>query len=221
MVEFDPGKDRFLRLNLNSSNKKLRAEIFSDIDAFSQFVNDEIEQSSCRYAIGGYNEYRDIYSRSAVFDGNNVDAEPRRRHLGLDIWGKAGTIVYCPVDAVVHSTGTNMAIGDYGATVILQHQLDDIIFHTLYGHVSLDDLNLKPGTKINGGQMFAHFGEPFENGHWPPHLHFQIIIDMEDKTGDYPGVCRESEKTYYLENCPDPDLIADMNRYGIESIMKD
>jgi hypothetical protein len=54
-----------------------------------------------------------------------------------------------------------------------------------------------------------------ENARWPPHLHFQIVIDMEipiaiGKKGDYPGVCKLSEKEKYLNNCLDPDLILQM-----------
>ncbi|RYZ44700.1 MAG: peptidase M23, partial [Chitinophagaceae bacterium] len=45
---------------------------------------------------------------------------------------------------------------------------------------------------------------------WPPHLHFQIIKDMHGWKGDYPGVCRFSEKEAYLQNCPDADLILQM-----------
>ena len=52
-----------------------------------------------------------------------------------------------------------------------------------------------------------------ENGHWPPHLHFQIILDMQLKEGDYPGVCKYSEREKYLANCPDPDLILQLNQY--------
>lgn len=58
--------------------------------------------------------------------------------------------------------------------------------------------------------MIGHFGEPAENGDWPPHLHFQVIHDMEFKKGDYPGVCSISERERYLKNCPDPDLILKM-----------
>jgi hypothetical protein len=36
---------------------------------------------------------------------------------------------------------------------------------------------------------------------------------MGIKEGDYPGVCKYSEREKYLENCPDPDLILQMNRY--------
>jgi hypothetical protein len=57
---------------------------------------------------------------------------------------------------------------------------------------------------------------PQENGQWPPHLHFQVIIDMEFKKGDYPGVCKLNEKEKYLRNCPNPDLILQMMQYAIE-----
>ena len=86
-------------------------------------------------------------------------------------------------------------------------------FYTLYGHLSLSAIkNLNGGERIEEGDVFAEFGIPSENGHWPPHLHFQIIIDLEDWTGDYPGVCKYSERKV-LSNCPDPDLILQMNQY--------
>jgi len=53
-----------------------------------------------------------------------------------------------------------------------------------------------------------------ENGQWPPHLHFQVIIDMENWRGDYPGVCSLPEKEKFLNNCPDPDLILQMMKHA-------
>ena len=44
-------------------------------------------------------------------------------------------------------------------------------------------------------------------GGWAPHLHLQLMFDMQGKTGDYPGVCRFSEKDLYLKNIPNPQLI--------------
>jgi murein DD-endopeptidase MepM/ murein hydrolase activator NlpD len=116
---------------------------------------------------------------------------------------------------VVHSFAFNDQYGDYGATIILFHQLEEYSFHTLYGHLSLKDLNgLTEGTQVSAGDLIAHFGEPQENGHWPPHLHFQIIIDMEGNKGDYPGVCKFSECEKHINNCPDPDLILTMMQYA-------
>jgi hypothetical protein len=61
--------------------------------------------------------------------------------------------------------------------------------------------------------VVGHFGQPKENGNWPPHLHFQVIKDIRIKDGDYPGVCATSEKKKYLTNCPDADLILNMMKY--------
>ena len=67
--------------------------------------------------------------------------------------------------------------GDYGATIILTHILEGITFYSLYGHLSLNSIkNIHEGERIKKGNVFAEFGIPTENGHWPPHLHFQLIL---------------------------------------------
>ena len=170
-----------------------------------------MREANATYGIGGYAEHRTIYSRSTVFD---TGGEPRRLHLGTDVWGTAGTPVFAPLAGTVHSFAFNDAFGDYGATIILQHQLNTVLFHTLYGHLNLASLqHLKEGQAIAQGQQLAALGEPHENGHWPPHLHFQIVNDMQGYKGDYPGVCRFSERAAFLDNCPNPDLILNLNRF--------
>lgn len=204
VVPFDPAVDRLFTFDLTASNKDLSAELVADTDAFSAYVDGQRLQRNARYAIGGYGEHRTLYSRSEVFDAGE---EPRRFHLGLDIWGDAGTAIHAPLDAIVHSLAFNDHFGDYGATIILEHHMDGAVFYSLYGHLALADLQLEKGQRIAKGQAFAHFGPPPENGWWPPHLHMQLIISLEGKEGDYPGVCRYSERERYLANCPDPDLI--------------
>lgn len=168
---------------------------------------------------GGYNERREIYRRSALFNEYPAAVyseleEPRNRHLGIDIWGPAGTPVMAPIDGTIHSLAYNDHFGDYGATIILHHQIDGFVFHTLYGHLAYADLaHKRVGQFIARGEEFAHFGEPKENGDWPPHLHFQVIIDMGDWQGDYPGVCKPSELDKYLLNSPDADLVLQMGEY--------
>jgi murein DD-endopeptidase MepM/ murein hydrolase activator NlpD len=215
VVPFDADNDRLLLLDFTSQNKTLTEEIFNDIKKFSAYINDQLKQVNAKYGIGGYNEHRTIYSRSATFDSSEGE-EPRRLHLGIDIWGDAGTPVFAPMGGMVHSFAFNNSFGDYGATVVLLHQLDGIAFYTLYGHVSVKDIGvLNEGQYVNHGQEFAHFGEPHENGQWPPHLHFQIIADMQFKKGDYAGVCKFSEREKYLHSCPDPDLILQMMQYAV------
>ena len=206
VVPFDKN-DRFLLLDFTARNQELNSDILAGTDQFIKYINSKLEAAGAKYGIGGYNEHRTIYSRSRVFDPVEGE-EPRRLHLGVDIWGKPYTRVMAPLDGIVHSFGFHNAFGDYGTTIILTHQLDGFTFHTLYGHLSLNSIkNLQEGELIKRGEVLGEFGIPFENGHWPPHLHFQIVIDMEGNKGDYPGVCKFSERDRYLANCPDGNLI--------------
>ena len=221
VVPFEPLRDRLLRLEFTEDNQELTSDILNDTQKFTEHLNGKIQTSHAKYGIGGYGEYRSVYSRSKLFDARNSPlgnlgeiAEPRRLHLGIDIWGKPNTPVMAPLDGIVHSFSSNNNYGDYGVTIILSHQLEGSTFYTLYGHLSLNSIkNLQVGDTIRKGDVFGEFGIPIENGHWPPHLHFQVIIDIEGWIGDYPGVCKFSEKEAYLANCPDPDLILQMNQY--------
>ncbi len=211
VVLFDKNNDKLLLLDFTERNPLVTPEITGDISVFSDYIQKLLRESGATFGIGGYLENRTVYSRSRVFDADESGEEPRTLHLGIDIWGKAGTPVFTPIDGTVHSFGFNDQYGDYGATIILAHQLGNQQLHTLYGHLALKDLQgLTEGKKIKAGEEIAHFGVPEENGHWPPHLHFQLIWDMEGRKGDYPGVCKYSEMDKYASNCPDPDLVLDM-----------
>jgi murein DD-endopeptidase MepM/ murein hydrolase activator NlpD len=210
VVDFNPPKDKLYHFDLTASNAELREADLTDTQRFSGYIDQKLKSTKSRYGIGGYGENRPLYRRSILFEGE----EPRTIHLGVDIWGPAGTSVYAALGGVVHSFAFNNNFGDYGATIILQHQLETKVFCTLYGHLALKDLaQVKEGKYISRGELIGHFGEPAENGNWPSHLHFQVIEDMRVKKGDYPGVCSVSESEKYLANCPDPDLVLGMMKY--------
>jgi peptidoglycan LD-endopeptidase LytH len=222
VVPFNPQTDKLFPFNFTENNKELTTDQIADTEKFANYINAQLKKSHCTYGIGGYNEHRTLYARSKHFDfspsplveRSRGEEEPRRLHLGTDIWGEAGTKIMSPLDGIVHSFAFNNNDSDYGATIILTHNIDRISFHTLYGHLSLNSIkNLHEGKRITGGEVFTEFGMRFENGNWPPHLHFQIITDMEKWQGDYPGVCKFSEKEKWLQNSPDPDLILDLNKY--------
>ncbi len=210
VVDFDPAKEKLFPFNFTASNTTLGASEIADTKLFSDYIERTLKSNDAKYGIGGYKENRTLYRRSELFAGE----EARSLHLGIDIWGPAGTPVYAALGGMVHSFAYNDNFGDYGATIILLHQLETIAFHTLYGHLSLADIStLHEGAYINRGQVIGHFGKPEENGNWPPHLHFQIIHNLYLKDGDYPGVCKLSESEAYLANCPDADLILNMMKY--------
>jgi murein DD-endopeptidase MepM/ murein hydrolase activator NlpD len=201
IVPFHPDTDRIKSLNLSDTNPLLTPDVFNHTKRFAGFIEEHLQ--GARYGIGGYMENRTVYSRSRVFDGTS---EPRTLHLGVDIWGAPGTPVMAPISGILHSKGNHPEYGNYGATLVMQHQIEELIFYTLYGHLSERDLILEPGTLIPSGSTFAHFGTPKENGHWPPHLHFQVILDLQGASGDYPGVCAISERDFYQQNCPNPAI---------------
>ena len=210
VVPFDPANDRLYPLDFTADNKSLSPDEIADTESFAIWIKATLREHGARYGIGGYGEHRTLYARSKHFDAGE---EPRRLHLGIDLWGPAGTKIMAPLDGVVHSFGFNNNDSDYGATLILTHNLGDIGFHILYGHLSLNSIkNLYEGHHISKGDVIAEFGMRFENGNWPPHLHFQMILDMEGWKGDYPGVCKFSERERWLANCPDPDLVLRMMR---------
>ena len=124
------------------------------------------------------------------------------------MWIKAGTSVLAVLDGNVHSFQNNTSLGDYGPTIILQHEIENVFFYTLYGHLSLESIeNLSIGQEFLKGEKLATLGNFPINGDYAPHLHFQIIKNIENYTGDYPGVCSENTLDYYLDNCPDPNLL--------------
>src|SRR6201996_9190981 len=231
VVPFDANRDRLFTFDFTEHNTSLAPEAIANTDQFATWINHTLHLHHAKYGIGGYGEHRTLYARSAHFDqpalitragseaprstaAERPETEPRRLHLGVDIWGPSGTKVMAPLDGIIHSFAFNNNDSDYGATIILTHNIDGVSFHTLYGHLSLNSLkNLYEGQKVTKGEVIAEFGMRFENGNWPPHLHFQIIADMQGWKGDYPGVCRFSERMQWLDNCPDPDLILQMQQY--------
>lgn len=214
VVLFNENKDKLVAMNFTATNTSLTETVVNDTDLFCSYIDDTLKNAGAVYGIGGYNELRTVYSRSSLFGSDGVDAEPRRLHLGTDIWGPADTPVYAFLGGMVHSFAFNDNYGDYGATLILLHQLEGISFYTLYGHISLKNINtLTAGQYVNRGDCIANFGVVQENGHWPPHLHFQVIADIALNEGDYPGVCKFSEREKYLDNCPGPDLILQLNQF--------
>ncbi len=189
-------------IDLSASNTSLADIDLDDQHDFEAFMNSEIQKGAGVCGIGGYLENRVIYRRSAHFESAEAS---RCIHLGIDVWLPAETPVFAPVDGVVHSFGINDNYADYGGTLILQHMGPDGVYWTLYGHISHDSIEgLIEGDIINKGDMIARLGSWDENGNWPPHLHFQVITDLLDNQGDFPGVCRTDETQFFKEICPDP-----------------
>lgn len=200
-------KADYIPIDLSINNKQLQAIDLSSSEALGIYINTHITSLQAKVAYGGYLETRNIYNRSDYFNASNSETE-RNIHLGVDLWIAAETPVFTPLDAKVHSFKNNINFGDYGPTIILEHNLEGIRFYTLYGHLSLESLEkIKIGQKFKQGDQIATLGNVSVNGDYPPHLHFQIIKDIQQYVGDYPGVCSKQDLAFYKSNCLDPNLL--------------
>ncbi|WP_370000518.1 peptidoglycan DD-metalloendopeptidase family protein [Winogradskyella sp.] len=200
-------KEAYIPLYLSVNNPNLNTVNTSSSKDLEVFILEHIAKHNARVAFGGYLEQRGIYNRSDYF--NTVNSEENRDiHLGLDLWIEADSPVYAPLDGIVHSLKNNANFGDYGPTIIVEHRVNGDKFFTLYGHLSLDSIkNLEIGVEVKRGQQLATLGIAEVNGDYPPHLHFQIIRDIQDYAGDYPGVSDQLSLEFYKKNCPDPNLL--------------
>ncbi|WET02699.1 peptidoglycan DD-metalloendopeptidase family protein [Flavobacterium sp. YJ01] len=196
----------YVPLNLSVSNQELIDAKLETSDDFEQYIFNYLEKNNAKVAFGGYIEGRFLYQRSSIFFNESIPE--RNIHIGLDLWTEAGTQVLAALDGKVHSFKNNEGLGDYGPTIILEHVAENEKFYTLYGHLSLESIeNLKIGDYFKKGDQIATLGESSVNGDYAPHVHFQIIHNIENYWGDYPGVCNAKDLNFYIENCPDPNLL--------------
>jgi murein DD-endopeptidase MepM/ murein hydrolase activator NlpD len=200
-----PWKD-YTPLDLSMGNPALKNLSIADPEVCQAYIDGILMSNSAQVAYGGYLEKRNLYAQNTHFQGGG--AAIRNIHLGVDFWAKAGTSVVAPLNGTVHSFRNNAAIGDYGPTIVLQHTILEVEFYSLYGHLSLGSLDgLFIGKPFRQGDVIGRLGTPDINVNYAPHLHFQLIQEIGDHQGDYPGVCTTSDVEYYQKNCPNPLLL--------------
>lgn len=197
----------FVPIDLSDQEtSELNIDLSSEF-ALQDYLEIYLREREAKAAYGGYLEKRSLYDRSSYF-GDSSHSYKRNIHLGIDVWAPAETPVYSPLPGKIHSQQDNLNYGDYGPTIILEHLLNDQKFYTLYGHLSRESLySYKVGEEIIINKPLALLGSNEVNGNYAPHLHFQLIMDIGDKIGDYPGVSSANDLHFYSKNCPDPNIL--------------
>jgi murein DD-endopeptidase MepM/ murein hydrolase activator NlpD len=197
---------QYTSIDLSVSNSELsQIDLKNPID-FETYIENHLRKNKAKVAFGGYNELRNLYSNKSLF--NDEQADERNIHIGMDLWIKAGTPVLAALDGTVCGFDYNTGAGNYGPTIILKHNFENQTFYTLYGHLSIESIeDIEIGTLFKKGQQLATLGDSTVNGGYSPHLHFQIIKNIGKNFSDYPGVCSKKDLEYYLENCPNPNLL--------------
>lgn len=208
VIDSNISLEKYVPISISSENKALASFDVSSALAWETYIDAYLKsKNKAIVAYGGYLEQRDIYKRSAYFNEKTKDDE-RNIHLGIDLWCEAETNVLAVLDGEIHSLGNNKNYGDYGPTIIIKHEVDNFVFFSLYGHLSLESIkNKKVGQKVKKEEIIGTLGDHTINGDYAPHLHFQLIKDMEEYIGDYPGVCSKRDINHFKNNCPNPNLL--------------
>ncbi len=178
------------------------------VDWLTERIHQVMADSGTQFAYGRYAEPRALYDNEHFAGDALVSTERRTVHMGIDLFCAAGTIIRAPLDGVVHLVANNDRELDYGPVLVIRHDAHDgTHFYTLYGHLLLTSIaSTTAGQRVAAGEPVAAVGRPPENGNWPPHLHFQLILDLLDLGADFPGVCRASEQDRWLALSPGPAL---------------
>ncbi len=181
-------------------------EDLDDSAAFSAWVERRMRELSASVGVGRYDEARSIYTTPAFRSSSRDVPEWRTVHLGVDLFAPPGTEVFAPLPGRIESVQNNRARLDYGPTVILAHEVEPgLRFFTLYGHLDGGSVEaLRPGEEVAAGRPIARIGDRPENGDWAPHLHFQIVADLLDYEGEFPGVAAPGQRDLWLSLSPDP-----------------
>ncbi len=197
----------FAHIDLSDVSKELKEIKIPSSGILQEKIHDYLAKRKKKVAFGGYDEKRNLYQRSVIFNDDKAEVS-RDIHIGIDLWCDAGTAVIAPLDGTVHSFKDNEGFGNYGPTIILEHFIDERTFYTLYGHLTRQCIkNLAFGQIVEAGDKIGNLGSHKVNGDYAPHLHFQIIEDLQGNIGDYPGVVSKEDRPFYLKNCPDPNLL--------------
>jgi murein DD-endopeptidase MepM/ murein hydrolase activator NlpD len=197
---------QYTPIDLSVLNSELAEVDLKNPITFETFIENHLHKNRAKVAFGGYNELRNLYNNKSLF--NNEQSDERNIHIGKDLWIKAGTAVLAALDGTVYGFDYNTGAGNYGSTIILKHNIENQTFYTLYGHLSLESIeDLAIGSPFKKGQQIATLGDSSVNGGYSPHLHFQIIKNIGENFSDYPGVCNHKDLEYYLDNCPNPNLL--------------
>lgn len=196
-------------IDLSFSSKYLGADPTShQYDALSDSLNNLERINPGKVLVGRYLEVRNLY-QSSNFDKTNYPIQKKRNtHLGLDFFAAHGTPILAAFDGEVYDAKIIDIHLDYGGVVMLKHNIAQLCFYTLYGHLSHQSVSkLKQGQSIKAGEPFVELGDYKENGNWPPHLHFQLILDDFGLKCDFPGVIANDEKDFWSSISMNPGLI--------------
>ena len=136
-------------------------------------------------AVDGQTDYFDENGRSAsrsllktpvsgvkITSGFGMRRHPllgySKMHTGVDFGAPTGTPIRAAGSGVVDLAGRH---GAYGNTIVLKHGAK---YKTLYAHMSRLAAGIRPGVRVNQGQVIGYVGTTGRST--GPHLHYEVRV---------------------------------------------
>ena len=125
-------------------------------------------------------------------------AQKRFYHLGLDFWGPIVTAIYSPFDATIVESQYESGDGNYGGMVVVQFNIDTSTYYAVFGHIDIHSLPAI-GTKVKKGMEIGRFGNIECNGGYFYHTHIQVLTQKGyDKGFTYQGYVNQEICNIFL-----------------------
>ncbi|MDI6400765.1 M23 family metallopeptidase [Balneolaceae bacterium ANBcel3] len=171
------GADRYSNFDVYSADAAdLLRWTVSNLESIERRIN--IQKVSFEDIKRHYNENQDLMRNipairpinGMILSGYGMRRHPvlgyNRMHEGVDFRARVGTPIYATGDGVVRSASRR---GTYGLMLVIDHGHG---YETRYAHLSSIADGLRPGTKVERGQVVAKSGNSGVTS--GPHLHYEV-----------------------------------------------
>lgn len=154
---------------------------------FAKLTNDGTTKTYFRFtSADGQTDYFDENGRSAsrallktpisgakLTSGFGMRRHPllgySKMHEGVDFGASSGTPIHAAGAGIIDIAGRH---GGYGNTIVIKHNEK---FKSLYGHMSRFADGIRPGVRVNQGQVIGYVGSTGRST--GPHLHYEVRIN--------------------------------------------
>ncbi len=142
--------------------------------ALQKEVDKILLAKNTNWAISDFGERRERFFKA--LDAQQMVAEERFYHLGLDIWMPVNTQIYAPLDGIVVQADYEDGYGNYGGYIVLKHNISNESFYSFYGHLNPRSLPAV-GDSLKAGDKMARLGDMENNGGYFFHTHLQVLTE--------------------------------------------
>lgn len=109
---------------------------------------------------------------SAAFGSTSYLSQFALPHRGVDLTPGAGAEVHAVAAGTVRIA--TEAGGDYGVTVLIDHEIDGQLVSTRYGHMQYGSLSVEQGDIVAAGEVVGAVGQTGKAT--GPHLHLEVLL---------------------------------------------